>query len=186
MDISSINTSSYQAMPNKDSFAKMKQSFDDLGTALQSGNLDDAAKALEQIKKNAPSGGGKDPMSSKIDALSTAIESGDLKAAQDAYAQIKKSAQQRPHGAGGPPPGGAPPGGAPKGGAASSGASGTSDSSSSTKVYDKKDVNKDGKVSAQEEVAYDLAHPDAGKVSGTTTDAASGTKNANGYYSWTA
>ena len=49
-----------------------------------------------------------------------------------------------------PPAGGPPPGGAgPTGGAAS----GTS------KTYEKSDTNKDGTVSAAEQLIYDLAHP---------------------------
>jgi len=34
-----------------------------------------------------------------------------------------------------------------------------STSSSNTKTYDNKDLNKDGKVTYQEEIKYDLAHP---------------------------
>ena len=62
----------------------------------------------------------------------------------------------------GMPPGGSPPAGAhPSGGGApaASRASGGSASGSSSKVYDKKDANKDGKVSATEEITYDAAHP---------------------------
>ena len=55
--------------------------------------------------------------------------------------------------------------GAPKGGAAPSSAapqpaaSGGSSSTSSTDTYDKKDTNKDGTVSSQEELMYDIKHP---------------------------
>ena len=62
----------------------------------------------------------------------------------------------------GKPSGGSPPAGAhPSGGGAKAGAgaSGGSASGSSSKVYDKKDANKDGKVSATEEITYDAAHP---------------------------
>jgi hypothetical protein len=45
---------------------------------------------------------------------------------------------------------------APAGGAQQSAASA---STGSTKTYDKKDTNKDGTVSAQEELMYDLQHP---------------------------
>jgi hypothetical protein len=61
-------------------------------------------------------------------------------------------------GKGGKPPGGMPPsGGAPK-----AAAPGTS-SSNSNKIYDKKDTNKDGTVSFQEELDYDLKHPEEAK-----------------------
>jgi len=49
--------------------------------------------------------------------------------------------------AGGPPPGGAPPGGAPS--------SGGSGASSKSQYYDPADTNQDGKVSLQEQAAYD-------------------------------
>ena len=58
--------------------AQMKQNFDDLGSALSSGNIDDAKKAFAKLQKNAPSGGdGKTP--SEIDDLKKALDSGDLK-----------------------------------------------------------------------------------------------------------
>jgi hypothetical protein len=38
-------------------------------------------------------------------------------------------------------------------------AAASSSSSSSTKTYDKKDTNKDGTVSAYEELVYDMKHP---------------------------
>jgi hypothetical protein len=54
-----------------------------------------------------------------------------------------------------------PAGAHPSGGRApaASGGSGGSASGSSSKVYDKKDANKDGKVSAMEAISYDAAHP---------------------------
>jgi len=57
---------------------------------------------------------------------------------------------------------GKPPAGAPSsGGAQQSTASAGSSSSADTKTYDKKDANKDGRVSSQEELMYDLKHPAA-------------------------
>jgi hypothetical protein len=44
-------------------------------------------------------------------------------------------------------------------------------STSSTKVYDKMDTNKDGTVSIQEELAYEMAHP---KVDDAASKTASG------------
>jgi len=151
MQISSATSGALSALQGNDRFAKIKQSFDNLGSALESGNLSDAKAALEELQKNAPKQATdtSNPMSQKMDALSKAIDSGDVKAAQSAYADIKQTMSQRPAGRpSGPPPGGAPPsGGAGK-------ASGTEGSSSSNKVYDSKDTNKDGKVSALEELAY--------------------------------
>ena len=181
MNISSVTSQAYQPTQENSRFAKMKQSFQSLGNALESGNLTDAKEALAQLQKNAPAQKANDnnPMSAKMEALSKAVDSGDLKAAQDAYADIKKTMSQRPSGRaqegghGGPPPGGAPPSGAGKSSDASS-------SSSSNKVYDVKDTNKDGQVSWEEEQAYNLKNPDETTQTSTANQVNSdqGTLNA--------
>jgi len=162
-DIMQINSTMSQAgsMIQNDTsrFSKIKQSFDDLGSALESGNLADAKDALAQLQKNAPKSSGKanDPMGSKLDALSQALKSGDLKAAQQAYSDIKNTMAQnhaaRTGGAGGPPPGGAPPT------QSTDPASASASSPNSNKVCDKMDANKDGVVSAKEKSDYLLSHP---------------------------
>jgi hypothetical protein len=160
MDISSVTSTSYQSVSGSDPMAKMKQLFQSLGSALDSGNLSEAKNALAQLQKNAPanSSDGNNPISAKVEKLSKAIESGDLKAAKDAYADIKKTMSQGPTSQG-RGPGGASPGGSKQ----SSGANGTS----SKKEYDKKDLNKDGVVSAEEEIVYDLKNPGEVKKSST-------------------
>jgi hypothetical protein len=165
MQITSVSNLSYQPAGGVESFAKMKQLFQNLGSALESGNLSDAKNAMAQLQKNAPAqaGNGNNPISAKIEKLSQALDSGDLKTAQDAYADIKKTMSQRPP-AGGGRAGGA--GGAPPNGAKQS--SGASDSSSSNKVYDKKDLNKDGTVSAEEEILYSIKHPGEATTPSTT------------------
>jgi hypothetical protein len=62
---------------------------------------------------------------------------------------------------GGPPPGGPPPGGGPGGGqgAGGTGKAGSASTTSSSTTYDAKDLNKDGSVTAEEELIYDLKHP---------------------------
>jgi EF-hand domain pair len=82
-------------MGGNNPMAGMKQNFDDLGSALESGNIDDAKKALNKLKENAPKQAGSNP---EIDRLSNALESGDLKAAQDAYAKIEDRMSQMPQG----------------------------------------------------------------------------------------
>ena len=170
MEISAVSSRPYAAMQGSDGFAKAKQSFQNLGKALDAGNLSDAQKALAQLQANAPAQAKNDnnPMSAKMEALNKAVESGDLKAAQEAYSDIKKTMSQRPTGgggraggAGGPSPGGgAPPSGAGK-------TSETSESSDSSKVYDPEDTNKDGTVSWKEKQDYKLKHPE--KADGTST-----------------
>jgi hypothetical protein len=148
--------------------AKMKQSFDSLGNALNSGNIDDAKKAFAQLEKNAPDNG--KAGGSEFDDLKKSLETGDLKGAQEAYSKIQEKMAQGP-------PAGAPSGGASKGAAQdtvqlSSAAKGDSKTTSSeNKSYDKMDANKDGSVTAQEELIYKLTHPsDTNSISIVTTD----------------
>jgi hypothetical protein len=149
MSISGISSSVSLYQTNQvSSFTKIKQDFDSLGSALESRNLSDAKKAFAQLQKDAPTQGGTgtNPMKSDIDSLGKALDSGDLKAAQEAYRKIQEKISQ------GPPAGG--PGGAKRASAHNVG------SQSNNKVYDKKDTNKDGTVSYEEEIIYDLTHPE--------------------------
>ena len=174
MHIAPITSRSAPPLPGSDAFGQAKQAFQKLGSALESGNLTDAKAALAQLQKNAPAQTDKnaDPLAQKMEALGKAVDSGDLKAAQDAYADVKKTASQaapggggRARGAGGPPPGGPPPSGAPAGG-----------TPNSNKVYDKKDTNKDGTVSWQEEQDYYSKHPEESKPISSTTKSESDKK----------
>ncbi|MBI5589738.1 MAG: hypothetical protein HY881_04570 [Deltaproteobacteria bacterium] len=158
MSISGISSSVNTYQTNQaTSFDKIKKDFETLGTALKSGNLDDAKKAYAQLQKDSPTqnGTGTNPMSADIDTLGKALDSGDLKAAQEAYAKIQEKISQ------GPPAGGrgGGTGGAQKASASSAG------SQSDSKVYDEKDINKDGTVSYEEEMAYALEHPEGASQS---------------------
>ena len=104
MKISSINNGSYPTPPSSDTISKVKQSMQDLGSALDSGSVSSAKSALSQLQSNLPTGpdGGKGPLADKFDSLSKSLDSGDLKSAQSTYADIKQTASQRPSG---PPPG---------------------------------------------------------------------------------
>jgi len=83
-----------------------------------------------------------------------------------ALAKATQQMQSRaPRAAGGPPHGG---GGGPK----AEGAGGSSTSSS--KVYDVRDTNQDGVVSAEEQYAYDLTHPTPGTANQQTSAGAGG------------
>jgi hypothetical protein len=75
-------------------------------------------------------------------------------------------------GKGAPPVGGKPPsGGSPPSGAGQT--AGTS-SSASNEVYDEKDANEDGTVSAQEKLAYYISHPQ-------DSESQSGAQKTSGY-----
>lgn len=161
MQVNSVSRTSYSP-PTPSDASKMRQAFQKLGTAIQSGNQADTKDAWAQLQKNAPSQAAKanNPLTAKMETLGKAIESGDMTAAQKAYSDIKETAsQQRPAAksggtqrAGGPPPGGGHGGGGK--------ASGAGEASSSNKTYDKLDLNQDGTVSEAERLQYALAHPD--------------------------
>jgi hypothetical protein len=75
--------------------AQMKQNFDDLGSALKSGNISDAKAAIAKLQQDAPSQGSQP---SEIESLSKALDSGDLKGAQAAYSSIQDKISQGPQG----------------------------------------------------------------------------------------
>jgi hypothetical protein len=141
--------------------AQMKSQFDQLGKALDSGDLTAAKQAYSAIQQNAPQGQGDQgpvaQMKSKMDQLGQALDSGDLAAAKTAYSAIQQSAPK-----GGPK--GAPPAGgdAPPSAGATTSASGGKSSSSSTST-DPRDLNGDGVVSAAESLIYSIRHPDLTK-----------------------
>ena len=88
-------------------FGQVKQAFNSLSTALQSGNLADAQKAyatLQSLKPpqaNGQSGASKDPNAANFDALGKALQSGNLADAQTAFASIQSSHKGHHHHSGG-------------------------------------------------------------------------------------
>ena len=170
MSISAVSGSTSMYQPDQSKMEQMKKSFDGLGSALKSGNLEDAKKAFADLKKNAPSqaAGGNDPMSKDMDAVQKALDSGDVKGAQEAFSKIQEKMSQGP-------PKGAPAGGKPQGSqqdtvslssAAKAAQSGSSSSTSTS--YDKMDANQDGTVTAQERLEYQMSH--AKESDSTTSD----------------
>jgi hypothetical protein len=164
MSIASISANS-GSMPsiNQSQMAQMKSQFEQLGKALDSGDLTAAKKAFSAIQQNAPQGmsqGDQGPMAqmkSQFDQLGQALDSGDLAAAKKAYSGIQQSAPKGgPKGA--PSAAGAAPPSAGGTGSASEGKS----SSSSTST-DPKDLNGDGTISEAERLIYSMKHPDLTK-----------------------
>ena len=160
----SISANSGSMPPiSQSQMTQMKSLFDQLGKALDSGDLTAAKKAFSAIQQNAPQGapqGDQGPiaqMKSKFDQLGQALDSGDLTAAKKAYSAIQQSAPQGM-------PKGAPPmgGGAPPSAGGTKSASGSKSSSSSTST-DPRDLNGDGVVSAVESLIYSIRHPDLTK-----------------------
>lgn len=77
---------------------------------------------------------------------------------------------------GGPPPGGPQGGGRPEGAGGAGGAGGAASTGSSTQTFEAADTNKDGTVSAEEQLVYSIAHPSA---DATSTDASKLGTNVN-------
>jgi hypothetical protein len=142
--------------------AQMKSQFDQLGKALDSGDLTAAKQAYSAIQQNAPQGAGDQgpmaQMKSKIDQLGQALDSGDLSAAKKAYSAIQQSAPQGMPKGTPPAGGGAPPS---VGGTKSSSGGNSTGTSTST---DPMDLNGDGTVSAAERLIYSTRHPDLTKM----------------------
>ena len=100
MTISGISGTSSMTMSGTNPFEKIKQGFDKIDSALQSGDLDTAKQALADIQKNAPGKAG-DGKNQDIDNLSKALNSGDLSGAKDALSKIKDKMSQGPPAAAG-------------------------------------------------------------------------------------
>jgi len=106
---------------------------------------------LKTMLSNGPNG--KTMTDAQVDKIfSEADTNGDGK-----IDKTENAAQMKKLGSGKPPAGASSSGGAQQ----STASAGSSSSSASTKTYDKKDANKDGTVSSQEELMYDLKHPTA-------------------------
>ena len=150
--------------------AQMAANFFKKADANGDGGIDKSE--LKAALSSGPNGG---KAAENIDSVFAEADSdGDGKINQtENTAQMAKMKQ----GGGAPPAGGAggkPAGGAPHSGGKSGGtSSGSSATSSSSAYYDKMDANKDGSVSSQEKIAYEIKHHEE-------------RKNPDGYFSITA
>lgn len=171
VSISSISSTTYQFAAGEDTVANMKQSVQQLGIALKSGSLSDAKITLAQLQKFASiqASEGKNPLTTQMDKLTMAIASGDLQVAKAAYAEIMKTIEKQPVKATAASliisVSKAATDNSPRGNGSKSSNSGIP---ISIKSYDKRDTNKDGRVSTLEEQTNTLKHPDAENQTTTT------------------
>ena len=119
-------------------------------------NGDGAIDKAEFTKGMAAKGMSADEASKKFDSIDTK-KTGKI-TQSDIETDLKNNAPK------GPPPSGGAKGPPPSGGAGKSGGA----SSSSSTTYDVRDTNKDGKVSAMEELVYEIKN--AAKSSSKTSD----------------
>lgn len=136
-------------------YVKGKKSLDDLEAALKAGDVEAAKAAFSQFQASAPTNhpANSGPIGDSTVALGQALASGDLSAAQSAVDDLKRFAPQRIAPGSGKPAGGPPPGGPPPGAGAGGGEK--SKESDDKKILDEADTNHDGKVSLQEQIAYE-------------------------------
>lgn len=160
---------------------------DDLFSKLDTTNKgylekSDLQSALSQSPGSASSSG--TSSSPNVDEIFKKLDNnGDGKLTKSEMASGMSSTAQAGKGGGTPPPGGMPPPPSGSGGANSaSGASSTSStqSSSTTKTYDSADTNQDGKVSAQEKLAYELKAQNSASTSSTSSDSSATSSSSTG------
>ncbi len=106
MSVSGVsNTSFYQTNSAQTNFQQIRDSFQQLGQALQSGDLTAAQQAFAALQQLMPNlsagsqtqtgqqGSGQNQFATDLSALSQALQSGDLTKAQDAFAKLQQDMQ---------------------------------------------------------------------------------------------
>jgi len=206
MQVNAISPGTAGVLPQDSVVTSIRRSFNQLGNALEEGDLTAAKKALEQFQSNAPSTAGRSAsaVQAKVEALGQALDAGDVEAAQTAYADLKNTLSQRRNAAAAaaaarndPPqrPPGPPPGGVSSADGASPAkttsvsastsapekaakavASGSAEPSSAEAASDPKDVNRDGEVTWTEQVRWQFDHPD-GTAASSPLEAAGNNPN---------
>jgi len=68
--------------------------FQDLTSAIQSGNLAEAQQAYNALTQNAPGAMANSPIATAMNNLGAALQSGNLQAAQQALSQVQQAMQQ--------------------------------------------------------------------------------------------
>ena len=113
MSVSGVsNTNLYQANSAKTNFQQIRDYFQQLGQALQSGDLNGAQQAFAALQQLMPNlsaasqtqtgqqGSGQSQFAADLSALGQALQSGDLTKAQDALTKLQQdmqSAHKRHH-----------------------------------------------------------------------------------------
>lgn len=98
VNVSNVASSGNAYQPDS-TLKKRAQSFKDLASALNKGDLSAAKVALANLqpssnaKGQAPQSGPKGPITQDFSALSNALQSGNLSAAQQAFATLQKDAK---------------------------------------------------------------------------------------------
>ena len=100
----SSNTNSYQTGSTQNNFKQIQSDFQQLGQALQSGDLKSAQQIFSALQQLLPGSSGnqvpsgqanssQNTITDDINALGQALQSGDLSKAQDAFAKLQQDMQ---------------------------------------------------------------------------------------------
>jgi len=106
MTISEIssNTNAYQTSSTQNNFKQIQSDFQQLGQALQSGDLKSAQQVFSALQKLLPGSSGnqapsvqqnssQNTITDDMNALDQTLKSGDLSKAQDAFAKLQQDMQ---------------------------------------------------------------------------------------------
>jgi hypothetical protein len=96
MSLSPINSLSSSFADSFQNVQQRRSAFQQLGQALQSGDLGAAQTAFSLLTQNAPSSTSQsNPLAQDVSAIGQALQSGDLKGAQTAFAKLQQDAQSQ-------------------------------------------------------------------------------------------
>jgi len=152
----------------------------DTGSSSSSNSTNSSTTVDEIFKKldsNSDDKITKDEMSSGMKKLADALDS--------QMNQMRMNGNSGKGSRGTPPSGGMPPPPPSSGSGSANSTSGTSSasstqSSSTTKIYESADTNQDGKVSAQEKLAYELKAQNSASTSSTASDSSATSSTSTG------
>ena len=101
-DLSIAASSSALSQVNQSPWAQRKSAFEQLGQALQSGDLSAAQQAFSTLQQNVPQGASAqnsqgNASQSQFAALGQALQSGNLSAAQQAFSKIQQAGGHHRH-----------------------------------------------------------------------------------------
>jgi len=92
--VSGIGASDSSLVNWQDKIMQFQTNFDNLGSALQSGDLTAAQQAFSALLQGMPSNNNsQDTIQSDFDALGKALDSGDINAAKTAFSKLEQDMQ---------------------------------------------------------------------------------------------
>src|SRR5262249_43331811 len=97
MNVSSVSGANANQQSGGVNVTQVRTDFEQLASALSSGNLDQAQQAFSTLANDAPGLLQNSPASSGLNAVGEALQSGNIGAAQNAFAALQQAAQSHRH-----------------------------------------------------------------------------------------